>query len=607
MIKTLYEIGNLVKDEYPEYFTPWQNPYGKNSTDKYVVIFHIKNGVLQDHVDMEKFSRKKLSKYLYRELAGARATSLVPTLTYFYEENEEKRAESIDKFADKVKRCLNSAKVKKVYPKITTDTSFEENLRKNIDSIKDLENKKNVLVTFKFDGNYVGEIPGFKKIIEDEAYKKYAKSAASDKVCAVTYKEAKEVWGRVSTLGFTVDDLPFSRNGFDEKQSYKMFPVSPEVVKILEGSRKFIDEKLSKNFYGLKYFLLPHFIDFEQEAANEVMDKFIAKAENPSESFMEEADSIINRENIIKEIIEEDQLSNNRVYYDIFFYQINSAQFIIKLHLSDVLPSRFKQIMEAKKSVEKYYNPITLIQTKNKGDWKFFLTLGNIKEYFSAKHGNNLYFHPYFFKIIEALFYGNTLNEKVILTAFYNEVKQSFKKIDDERYLFETAVKRSFTIFQYFIKLNLFKRNNMEKTDSTIIPLDLDSFLKEHQEFFSDDTKMAAFFLGCLTEKLLQKQRSKLHSEPFIKYLNGLSIDSKEMKKIHLKLIDKIEQYGDMFYSEEHKYIQRLNKEIAPRLLEKSKLSKTEISYAFATGLVMQKEFTNYYFENIKENKNIKK
>lgn len=604
MIKTLYEIGNLLKEEYPEYFTPWQNPYGKNSADKYVIIFHIENGVLMDHVDIEKFTRKNLEKYLYRELAGARATSLVPTLTYFYEENEEKRAESIDKFVDKAKRCLNNAKVKKIFPKIATDTLFEENLRKNIDSIRDLENKKNVLVTFKFDGKYVGEIPGFKKIIEDEAYDKYAKSAGYNKVCAVTYQEAQEVWGRVSTLGFTVDDLPFSRNGFDEKQSYKMFPVSPEVVKTLEGSRKFIDEKFSKNFYGLKYFLLPHFIDFEQEAAKEVMDKFIAKADNPSKSFTEEADSIIHREVLIKEIIEEEKLSSNRVYYDIFFYQINSAQFIIKLHLSDVLPSRFRQIMDAKRSVEKYYNPVTLIKTKNKGDWRFFLTLGNIKEYFSAKHGTNLYFHPYFFKIIEALFYGTPLNEKVILSAFYNEVKQKFKKINEESYLFETALKRTFAIYQYFKKLNLFKSYNMEHTDSKVIPLDLDSFMNEHQDFFSDDIKLAAFFLGCLTEKLLQKQRSKLHSEPFIKYLNGLSIDSTEMKKIHLKLIDKIDQYGDLFYPEEHKYIQRLNKEIAPRLLEKSKLSKTEISYSFATGMVMQKEFTNNYFKSLKENSN---
>jgi hypothetical protein len=37
-----------------------------------------------------------------------------------------------------------------------------------------------------------------------------------------------------------VDAVSFSRNGFDVKDSYKMFPVSPEAVKILEGAKRII-------------------------------------------------------------------------------------------------------------------------------------------------------------------------------------------------------------------------------------------------------------------------------------------------------------------------------------------------------------------------------
>ena len=87
------------------------------------------------------------------------------------------------------------------------------------------------MFTLKIDGNWVGEIPEIKKILEDEAYNKYFSSKgedykATDKICAVTYKKTDEVWGRIDTLGFTVNDIAFSRNGFSATDSYKMFPVS---------------------------------------------------------------------------------------------------------------------------------------------------------------------------------------------------------------------------------------------------------------------------------------------------------------------------------------------------------------------------------------------
>jgi CRISPR-associated Csh1 family protein len=609
MIKTLYETGKILKngfeDDYSDFFNPWQNPYPRSKEDSVVLVFHIEKGKLSDKVEMEKFSRNNLGKYLYRELAGARATSLVPTLFYYYTDKEDDKEESQAKFLDKVKRCFSDTKVKKAYNAYIPISELLADLKDKIQNITNLS-KGNVLVTFKFDGQYVGEIKKFKEIIENEAYEKYSqKSFADNKICAITYENSEEVWGRVSTLGFTVDDEPFSRNGFDTKKSYKMFPVSPEAVKILEGTRKFAENKLSRNFYGLKYFIIPHFIAIDDKSKQYILEEFIDKIQNPNPSFQAEVNSIFENETITKEIVESENLSQNTVYYDIFFYQINNAQFLIKLHISDVLPTRFRLILDKKRMVEVFYNKITTIHSlkgKKEKEWIYYLTLANIKNYFSEQTQRGIVYHPYFFKIVESIFYGTKLNENTILTIFYNEVKKAFK----QKEYFESAVKRTFAIYQFFYELNLFK-NYQDMETPKQVPLDLDGFMKAHEPFFADDTKKAAFFLGCLTEKLLQKQRSKLSSEPFVKYLNGLNIDQTQMKKIHLKLMDKIPQYGDKFSKEEHEYIKRLNTEIAPRLIETSNLSKVDISYSFAIGLVMQKEFTNQYFENKKLEEKSKK
>lgn len=596
MIKTLYEFGKILKDgfddDYSDYFNPWQNPYPRANEDSIVIVFVIENGKLSDNVDLEKFSNNNLSKYLFRELAGPRATSLVPTLFYYYTDNEDDKQEAQAKFLDKVKRCFSNKNVKRAYNLNISISDLISDLEQKISSLSNLP-KGNVLVTFKFDGKYVGEMPKFEEIITNEAYQKYSqKSSSENKICAITYDDSSEVWGRVSTLGFTVDDEPFSRGGFDTKTSYKMFPVSPEAVKILEGTRKFVENKLSRNFYGLKYFILPHFIAMNGDKMEEVIDEYIQKSQNPNPTFKQEIDSIIDNEIIIKEITENEKLSENTIYYDMFFYQINNAQFLIKLHLSDILPSRFNWILKIKNRIEIFYKPITTIHSRE-NDWDYFLTLATIKNFFSEQIQRGIIYHPYFFKIVESIFHGTKLNKQTIITSFYDDVKKAFK----QKEFFESTVKRTFTIYQFFYELNLFRNyRNMETQKQ--IPLDLDGFMNAHEVFFADDSKKAAFFLGCLTEKLLQKQRSKLNSEPFVKYLNGLNIDQTQMKKIHLKLMDKIPQYGDKFSKEEHEYIKRLNTEIGLRLIEPSTLSKVDISYSFALGLVMQKEFTNQFFRN---------
>ena len=99
---------------------------------------------------------------------------------------------------------------------------------------------------------------------------------AADKTCSVTYQAVEEVSGRVDTLGLRSTTLSFSRNGFDAKNSYKMFPVSPEAVKILKGTQRALEDSLSYGFQNMKFFVLPRFIALEDEELRlEVVETYV--------------------------------------------------------------------------------------------------------------------------------------------------------------------------------------------------------------------------------------------------------------------------------------------------------------------------------------------
>lgn len=620
MLKSFYTIGKVLSqdEKYSEYFEPWANPFPKVKGDEAKVLFaEIKDTILLDELTDEVFSNQKINSYLYRKVQGANGTNLVPTLLLQMDSNIEKYADNVRKLIKKVKQSVANNGHK--FISIEQIDTIEKKL---IEHHKSMSNDKRYMFSMKIDENYFGDFEGYKELFREEAYSKYYKDSKSvNKVCSITYKPSPEVWGRVDTLGFTVDALSFSRNGFNVNDSYKMFPVSPEAVKILEGAKRIIidsDLSLTRNFFGLKYFILPHFIVNNEVLINRTLQTFFQTAHDDI-SFEKEGDSIIYNETLLHRITEKYELQES-VYYDIFFFQPNNAQFLIKLHLSDVLPSRFKEIFDAKKRIEERYRIINRIVIKAKNAKssdiiknykvnfgglyeKGMPPMYGIKDYFSQKVRTDIIFHPYFYKILEAVFYGNKLNKETILQAFMETIVIAFKNSKENPNDFSRHVKTSFTIYQFFNELKLINFITMEEKniESSEIVLNIDDFISQHNDFFENsDLKKGAFYLGILTNILLEKQNTHLQNKPFMNQLNGLNLDVEQMKKIHLKLMDKLFQYNDKLKKSEHELLEKLNPLIGRNLIKKNDLSRTELSYSFSLGMVMQKEFFYHQLNNQK-------
>jgi CRISPR-associated Csh1 family protein len=615
----MHQFGLYLReiDDMKPYFGIAEEPYPEKTAAEQVIIAEIKNRRFTN-LTLAKYSKTTIEKYLYRELAAARATSIVPTLHFYFVPGEDNLKTSCAKFFDKLERCLDNNKL--IYEKHFETEVLKDGIRTTLKSFvsEKFTEKKNYLFTIQIDDKWLGEIPDIKAILESTSYDKYFRDSkgefflGKDKTCAVTYQQnTPEVWGRVDTLGFTVNDISFSRNGFKAKDSFKMFPVSPSAVKVLEGTMRALKNRLSLNFAGVKFFVLPHFVTLGRDILREknIVRAFIRKiTESTEPGFDPLLNSIFNSEVIFSKIIDDPELGKNSVYYDIFFYEEKQAQFAIKLHVSDVLPSRFRAIREAKRQVTALYAPITFKEFKNNNTFTFSPNFYNIKDYFAIKREKETIIEPYFYKIVEAIFYKNRLDEEQILRAYMQKIVPAFKNSASNSYAFPDHVKHSFCIHQFFIQLQLFGK--MEPAISSNLILSAFEFVKEHDAFFKNRLQKAAFLLGCSVEVLLNSQRSNLNgNEPFSKRLNNLSVDYKELQRIKAELLSKSMQYADAKKLYSSDYIQQLLVEFDKLMMsgDDSILSKTQISYAFSVGLVMEKEFTKLRIADFKAQKEAKK
>ena len=598
MIKSLYDAGRLLSqmDDFKDYFYPWANPFPKPRGDIKVLFAEINANVLGTELNVEDFKVGLVDKYLFRE-AKANATNLVPTFYLQTQTDALKQIESVRKMVNKVRASVTN--YKHTFIRSDQIDAIEAMLQ-----IYPLSTQTSYLFTIKVDGNYFGDLQANCDLFISDAYQKYsAGSSAMNKVCAVTYEASQEVWGRVDTLGFTVTDLAFARNGFDTAESYKMFPVSPGAVKTLEGAKRLIVDKLSRNFFGMKYFITPRFLgEISDTSAKLLWNEFLTTCNTDNVVLPNLSGSLIGNENTIKTILKSDMLSLSAVCYDIFFYQPNNAQFKIKLHVSDVLPSRFRCIMQVKEAMDRHYEPIVdSTPTFTKGVFeKFSITFSGIKDYFAKKERSDWTFHPYFFRIVEAVFYNQQLDREHLLRTFMNTIKLSFKNSREYPFQFSRDVRHTFVLLQFFYQLKLLSFSNQAPPEPQPVALTLETFEQQHPDMLTNSWRRAAFYIGCEVEMVLTKQYSFYKSRPFRQHLNGLDLDVEQLRKIHLKLSIKIDDYANRrvtdkrhFYPGELSRIYQLNAHIeSALLLAGNELSKADLSYSFAVGMAMQKVFT---------------
>lgn len=604
MIKTLYQIGRAFSDEpeFADYFKPYQNPFTKPEGQT-VLEVEVESGK-PINIVMTDFRPKRLSDYLFRKPGGSNATFLTPSSLYYHTEKAREQAESLSKFYDRLRRTFAGNKA--LYEKYLQLEGFWETFKPMFENIvKGNLKEGNALVTFYFDGKAPGEIPAFRDLLFAEAYDKYKQSkkasfVGTNQVCAVTHEPAEEVWGKVDTLGFTVDDEAFIRGGFETSGAWRMFPVSKDVVPVLEGARALVLDRLRFNFFKLNYLIVPRFVGWSDEEIRVATEPLLSEEKN-IKTLENQSQAIIKEEERIMEVLEDVPFKKPGVTFDFFFFQQKQAQFSVKLHLTDVMPSRMREISNSKKAVENCYRILVDKEIPAKGKKvaktiKYPLTFGYLKDYFSDTVNKEVIFHPVFFQILEAVFYRQQLPEDLVLRAFHEKLVTAFKNYDKEAYQFSNHGHQTFAFYQYLTQLSIFHRKPTPLMENQPVALTLEAFLEQpqHADFLKKPALKAAFLAGCLIERLLYVQRVNIKSEPFRKYLHNLQLDAARLQKIMLKWEEKVQEYVRAKYIHEKSAEDWIDikAQVFPTLLAASDVKKVEFSYAFTMGMVMQQAFT---------------
>jgi CRISPR-associated protein Csh1 len=537
------------------------NPANRDTKNILFILLDEENEEFKYHgIEIEEYSKGKLKKYLYRKGSGARGTDITPIsmvtdivktfdikiLNWFKNHDSDKNNKS--------------EMIQNIYFSITKN---KEKILKDLIEKSAIENN---IISFKINRKYLGDFEIFKKILVDKAsesfYKKFGKiSKSENKLCSVCNRNNAEVYGFVGTFNFyTVDKPGFISSGFRQEDAWKNYPVCLNCTLTLEEGKKYLGDNLNFNFYGFKYLLIPKFIKgIKKDIQEDIFTKI--KLQKDPKFGKKEIKHLTSDENDVLEIMSKQQnyLNNNFLFYSAP-KGFNGAVFNILMYIEDILPSRLKQLFEAKNVVDQeeiFQNcEIDLYQEGKKiGKGLLEFNFGILRTFF-PRITNNRTFNKYFLDITSKIFTNKQVGHDFLLNFIVKKIRDDFM----QNYPTKIDTLKAFMLLNYLNKLgilNLKEEVKMETeklflhgTEENEIIERVELFFNKYSNFFNVNVKKAIFLEGVLTQFLLNIQYQERKATPFRIKLKGLKLDEKQIKKLLPEIQNKLEEYGKNYYKE---------------------------------------------------------
>ena len=560
MLSSVIKIGDLVGNI-------------KKKIDGYLLAIVLDENNLFRDVEIEQFQIEKISRYLYkeRESKGNKPAPIAPVNI----KEPEKTFKKIKSWIDACIKIPDLTDNEKKLIKSISDALEKEN-QKIIDSLKsktiELSKKEGKFLTIKLNNGqkYIGDYEFFQRAYKHLSLQKIQKSSAENKSCSICGEIKDNVSARTFVYNFDTDDKPGFISEFNKQNFWKNIPVCQECRELLKKGREFIDSKLTFKFHGLKYQLIPKTLLNEDEIIREVID--ILLDTHKTISLKERTiKRLTNDENEILEYLSE---KGDVISLNFLFLQTRQSAERILLLIEDVLPSRIRNIFEAKEIVDKVYGE----------DFNF----GKIRTFFSKSDDErkNSDLDKYFLEVIDSVFKGKKLDFSFLTKFFMQPIRKEF--VTDSYYL--PRIKDAMMCMSFFEKLGLINFEEEEVMGKSIF----EEIFAKYGKSLNTSAKRGIFLLGVLTQMLLNKQYSERSSKPFMKKLKSLKMDEKDIKSLLPEIQNKLEEY-DAF--DKGKGI--IAKEASRYLLEAGenwKMSIDEINYYFACGMNLFEEVAHVVY-----------
>jgi len=535
--------------------------------------------------DTMQFDQSKNDRILLKSSA-ARKKSEFPSYQIGSNKERDKQRDKIRTSVEKMSATLEVAS--KINPRLHLLAETFTNVLPNLINVvfEKIDPGLSNICTIRINGELPGESDYFKPIIDDllkdqnrDYYNKYGKtSAGKNNVCYICGKKSTVTYGFCSTYNFySANEYAYIAGGFRQEDSWKNYPVCPTCATYLRTGKEWIQKHFQRYFYGNTYLLFPA-PTIERYDFSPMLDEI-------QHNFADLSLKQKNEKNIQRSLEMEDEVfetlaaQKDQATFTFLFFKESNSEFKILQEAEDILPSRFRKIINAKKAVQDYdkypefKDLIGLYQKKIPDNLSFNFAI--IRTFFNNKFNND------FLDITTKILKNRIIDKQFILHQIINIISEKFRQ---NQLFYEIQKAMIFLKFLYALNLINKQPNKLEvKMENKY-----EDYFRVHPEFYDADWKKAVFLTGVLAQNVLDIQWQERGATPFRDRLNGLKIDYHTIKRLLPECINKLEQYKKNYYRELEEIIALLLESGEPDLHTQS---VDEISFYFAMGMNRNKQF----------------
>ena len=627
--KAIIAIGKATSEKSEKPYQNFiENMFPNKDFDMIVAVFRMtktrdKYQCTLDKIDSDKVGEKNYLKYAYRK-GSARGGDITFTTKFgdidkkfknFY----PKQVKAIVALAEEEKETEEWKIFKALQDFLEkNETVVKTRLKEEYDSLGKLEQMSSGF-SVRFEGlpeyEFLENFKSIQKLLErtgtagkSEKYKVF--SEGHHEVCSICMENKPQIHGFASPFKYsTVDKTGMVSGFFQQKNNWKNYPICSDCALDFEIGKNFVTQNLSKYFYGKSYFLIPQLTIGSNSKLLKTVIRIIKEMEYQSSK------SIATRENLLMKRIGKIEGDQNHFSMNLLFYEENPTTKAIKIKvmLEEILPSRFQTIFSTvPKEIQKasiFKGAVSMAKEKKDMEFNFAVL--------------RAFFGDDFYQIIQTVFLGTPLSEKVLFDKIMHKVRrtyldQNLNKIFQYNNSYFTLylskelkwntslIKLAMLTIAYLKELKIISKNKtsliMEVKDESTeekkenkAAFDIDkfnAFVEENKDFFDLENgyKVGVFSVGVLVRQVFNLQGSNLGGNtPFEKKLKGYDLNPETLKNIYREALDKINKYTSIYSYKELRLF--VNQYFTLNSHKMNQISNNELSFYFVAGL----EFGNNF------------
>ena len=433
------------------------------------------------------------------------------------------------------------------------------------------------------------------EVLEDYAFQKSAtkikmvKKASPCSVCGCT---KQNVYGNFSEIAcYNLDKPGMIAGGFGYNQTARNFPVCKDCIFDILGAKTFIETNLQFYLAGLNYWIIPEAMDNDvyQELLNDISEQ------KTRQTLGRELKTITNKEEEIFDYIVHKAKkvgTLDPITLNLFFFRSSKASWRMIAEMRRVLPTRLRDIFNAKNAVQK--RPEMLISKKDEKNGYIF-TLNNLKPICGDSEKIS---ERRFLSYVDAVFKGKRLHWRNVVSDIAHCIVSTQKSKPE---MARFRVRDAWAIYNFFKELRIIEM----KEGGDKMPKQRESenkysvFMNENSEFFGNVARKASFLTGAYVGAVLYAQYKIRKSQPFSKKFFGRKLSKDRLVYLFNEAKKKLTQYDKLGLVYE---LEPLLAKTWVEVADDWPLSKEDTTFAFNLGCTLASKLKKPDDEDNKNN-----